>query len=116
MACLTTICFSYRLCSSVLQDYVAKESRLLDLKTEKLELAQGGNSSNRASNLTRNGSFNANKSQKSNQSLTQDQEDIAANDASIDSSKTKLGVTDAGQLEMHEGILVKQVQSLTPII
>lgn len=101
----------------MLQDYVAKESRLLDLKTEKLELAQGGGSnSNRASNLTRNGSFNANKSQKSNQSQNQDQEDIAANDASIDSAKTKLGVTDASQLEMHEGILVKQVQSLTPII
>jgi len=28
-------------CSAVLEDYVAKESSLLDLKTEKLELAQG---------------------------------------------------------------------------
>ena len=31
----------FQLCSLVLQDYVNKESRLLDLKTEKLELAQG---------------------------------------------------------------------------
>ena len=30
-----------RICSAVLQDYVAKESSLLELKTEKLELAQG---------------------------------------------------------------------------
>ena len=30
-----------RICSAVLQDYVAKESSLLDLKTEKLEMAQG---------------------------------------------------------------------------
>lgn len=31
----------YRICSAVLQDYVAKESSLLELKTEKMELAQG---------------------------------------------------------------------------
>ena len=30
-----------RICSAVLQDYVAKESSLLELKTEKMELAQG---------------------------------------------------------------------------
>jgi len=35
----------FSLCSQVLQDYVDKESRLLDLKTEKLQLTQGNVSS-----------------------------------------------------------------------
>ena len=43
--------FLFRLCSSVLQDYVAKESSLLDLKTEKLELAQSLNGNERNTNV-----------------------------------------------------------------
>jgi len=44
----------FSICSTVLEDYVAKETRLLDLKTEKLELAQaaegGADGQNRLKN------------------------------------------------------------------
>jgi len=59
------------MCSSVLQDYVDKESRLLDLKTEKLELAQGTNRSSDAHRASV-------KSQRSGTSLTQEDEDASS--------------------------------------
>jgi len=96
------------MCSSVLQDYVDKESRLLDLKTEKLELAQGTNRSSDAQRASV-------KSQRSGQSLTQEDEDASsALDSQTKSVRQPLG--DISAIEMNEGILVKQVQSLTPII
>ena len=96
------------MCSSVLQDYVDKESRLLDLKTEKLELAQGTNRSS-------DGHRASVKSQRSGQSLTQEDEDASnALDSQTKSVRQPLG--DISAIEMNEGILVKQVQSLTPII
>ena len=88
----------FSLCSQVLQDYVAKESRLLDLKTEKLELAQSAalptDQSVRRSNFS------------------QDDDDMA----STSEKKVPHPRSDISAIEMSEGILVKQVQSLTPII
>ena len=95
----------FRLCSQVLQEYVAKESGLLDLKTEKLELTQGVPSNQmRASN----NSFSM-RSQKSNQShneedVSTDQISSAAN--AIKSAKSG-SAADIGQLEISEGILVQ---------
>ena len=100
-------CFRYRMCSSVLQDYVDKESLLLDLKTEKLELAQGNSQSNNASAAI--------KSQRSGNSLNQEEEDASV-DNSATSKSIRQPVWDISAIEMNEGILVKQVQSLTPII
>mmetsp|Transcript_41391 Transcript_41391/g.54460 ORF Transcript_41391/g.54460 Transcript_41391/m.54460 type:complete len:248 (-) Transcript_41391:337-1080(-) len=69
----------FALCSSVLQDYVDKESRLLDLKTEKLQLAQG----------SRPGKDEAEAALASNGKVV------------------KQPVGDIGSIEMNEGILVQ---------
>lgn len=70
----------------MLQDYVDKESRLLDLKTEKLELARGDRSS-----LKRQIS-----------GLSDDMGDM-------EEKQVKQPLGDISAIEMHEGILVKQV-------
>lgn len=101
------------ICSQVLQDYVAKESTLLDLKTEKLELAQGieGSQADGSRQL---------RAQRSNASMgnsNQDSYDETTLDGQISKPLRQYsGPADIGKLELHEGILVKQVQSLTPII
>lgn len=100
---LTFLLFLFRLCSSVLQDYVDKESRLLDLKTEKLQLAQGGNQG-RGSNAS---------AQLKNAAADGDS---AIEEAKMGQKVVRQPVGDISAIEMNEGILVQQVQSLTPII
>ena len=73
-----------RFCSVVLQDYINKETHLLQIKQEKLEIAQ------------------------SSQAETDDGE---VRDVQPQSQQK-----DIKPLEIQEGILVRQIQSLTPII
>lgn len=80
----------FSLCSSVLQDYVDKESRLLDLKTEKLQLTQG----NVPVPLSK---------------LDSTDEGLSAHHTAGHGSKgiIKNPIGDMSAIEMSEGILVK---------
>ena len=66
------------------------------MKTEKLELAQGNAS---GMSLSRSG----------------DNDDASVDDQ-VAAKQASRNLGDISQIEQHEGILVKQVQSLTPII